>query len=310
MYRVVIIGSAAMTARGLPCEMSNKNDIDIIGEYDDVIRFIKTHNCKGVRPFDNGNKVAARVIGESYSVVEAEIAWEDSNAKEFMDLVINDPFTFLNGLSLDGSKEYYPSIDALYALKMSHRFLRNSPSFNKTMHDIKTLRKAGAKLSEYYSKWFERREKETYTYAHPKLNVDKSTFFTDEVPYVYDHDSLHHAILWHETLRPTYESFLDGPVKVSKEKWDALSHNLKLSAVYEETCVLALERSIIPFGLKENGRMQFMFALVKVCSSITSGWFREFAWEHYDELAKMYTIDFYENFQKSLKAKRVKLHAN
>jgi hypothetical protein len=37
-------------------------------------------------------------------------------------------------------------------------------------------------------------------------------------------------------------------------------------------------------------------ALDKVCTSITSGWFREFAWQNYDEVVKIYHHQSQEDY--------------
>lgn len=186
-------------------------------------------------------------------------------------------------------------INVLYLLKMSHRFLRNSPHFLKTMKDIKKLRQLGATIPEELESVLALREKETYTYRHPVLDVSKNQFFDgDGVDYQYDHDTIHEAIAIGEI--PAYRHYMkDGSeVMTSKEKFFSVPETIRLLGVYEETCVLALERSQIPFGDSENAptcKHSFITALIKVCTSITSGWFREYAYENFYEV-----INIYRNF--------------
>ena len=44
-------------------------------------------------------------------------------------------------------------------------------------------------------------------------------------------------------------------------------------------------------------------ALMKVCTSITSGWFREYAWENYDKVLDLYNElgedDYVQRFQRN-----------
>jgi hypothetical protein len=152
------------------------------------------------------------------------------------------------------------------------------------------------------------REAESYNYAHPKLNVSSKDFFNgDGVNYVYDHDSIHEAVAC--GTRPAYKWYMkDGSeVMTSKEKFLACNEEVRLYGVYEESCVLALERSQIPHGLgKEGGpsaRWSFEMALMKVCTSITSGWFREYAWENYQKVLDLYNElgenDYIERFNKN-----------
>lgn len=181
-------------------------------------------------------------------------------------------------------------LDVLYAIKMSHRYLRNSPHFIKTHRDIMLMRKMGANMDDpVLYEIFKLREKETYNYKHPVLDQAKASFFSgDGVDYTYDHDTIHEAIKIGD--KPAYMNYIvDGAdVMTSKEKFFAQPEEIKLLGVYEETCVLALERSQIPNNFEIDPRSSFVTALIKVCTSITSGWFREYAWENFDTIITMY----------------------
>jgi hypothetical protein len=302
---IVLIGGWAMSYRGFDRKAySSMTDIDFMADYDSAIEFIKSHQYKCIIPTDKGSKVVARVVAPFYKVIEAEIAWSGSTAAEFMDLVKRDPNTL--EVTCNGFKCLVPSNAALYFLKMSHRYLRNNPFFLKTRKDIISLREA-AKLIEGapYSDWFKRREAETYNYPHPKLNKSKDEFFTDDVPYIYDHDDLHLAVA--RMSKPAYTTFLEEEVKVSFDLWNRQPYYVKINAVLEESYVLALERSIIPFPDKvTDGKAQFLMALEKVCTSITSGWFREFAWLNYDEVVKNFSPVFITQYKNALAAGRIK----
>lgn len=217
------------------------------------------------------------VLQTTKQIFEVEIAWPGTAAEA----LLGDE----RGLCEGGSALDVPaSLPALLALKLSHRYLKNSPHFLKTMRDIQHLRSHGVELTPWLKEWLPWRESETYTYAHPSLMQDKKSFFNDAVPYKYDHDSIHEAMAY--PLRPMYTTYaVEGEqVFSSREKFEALPDEaMRLSAVWEECAVLALERSIIPHGTDQN--VAFMMALEKVCTSITSGWFREYAWEHYDDVA-------------------------
>ena len=164
--------------------------------------------------------------------------------------------------------------------------LKNSPHFSKTMQDIHAFRKAGYdKIPKELLEWSKLRRSETYWYKHPSLNATKEEFFTDDVKYIYDHDSVHRAV----ALRPVpaYELYkVPGEEEMcSKELFDGLPLQTRLNGVYEEASVLAIERSLAHHRGDPN--RAFMFALEKLCTSITSGWFRRFAWEHFYDVANM-----------------------
>lgn len=189
------------------------------------------------------------------------------------------------------------------------------------MNDIRllrTLRTLGSNVVPELSEWFKQRESETYYYQHPNLNRSKSEFFdTEGVVYAYDHDTIHEAIAVLDHPAYTYFKPVDSEVYCSKEMFESLDENTKLLAVIEESCVLSLERSIIPYGFKDNSREMFLFALQKVCTSITSGWFREYAWENYNQAVELYDqLDsqsanwYYSKFVTALILGKIKPYAN
>lgn len=180
-------------------------------------------------------------------------------------------------------------INVLYMLKLSHRYKKNSKHFLKTMYDINYFKSIGATLDDRLKEILTIREKETYTYSHPNLNVDKATFFDgDGINYIFDHDSIHDAVKLYD--KPAYMYYImdNKQVFTDKQKFFSLPLNLQLAGVYEECCVLALERSQIPYNFEVDAKRSFKTALMKVCTSITSGWFREFAYDHYTDVIKLY----------------------
>jgi len=142
---------------------------------------------------------------------------------------------------------------------------------------------------------------------HPKLNQSKQDFFGQKESYnIFDHDSIHVAVA--HPRPPAYLSYKgDAEVWCEKSKWDAISHAEKIRGVVEEACVLALERSIIPALFQDEKaerqiafvgeKRAFEMAVMKVSTTITSGWFREFAIENHDEVMANkpdYTKAFFE----------------
>jgi 8-oxo-dGTP pyrophosphatase MutT (NUDIX family) len=290
---MLIIGSQAAIFHKLTDKKAN--DTDVIGTFSELqslIRAVKEETGIQIsRPLGRkGDKWHIR-DGNGWNI-EFEIAFQGTSAARLLEI---------EGV-VEG-EEAFASKQALLALKMSHRYLRNSPHFLKTMRDIQAMRAAGIVLDETMQEWLVQREEETYDYAHPNLNVDKGTFFDDSVKYIYDHDSIHETVAittvpvmdmseygMHIQGIPAYTKYMkDGAqVMTDKEKFFSVSEMVRLHGVYEESCVLALERSQIPFDFEPNPRYSFELALMKVCTSITSGWFREYAWENYDKVLDLY----------------------
>lgn len=266
-------------------------DIDVIADHDVGQWFVvDVQKCKTYYPADKGKKIIGH--GGQYTHCEVEVAWKDSTAKELFDLVKTHPELQYRTINSD-CRLIVPHMDVLYALKMSHRFKKNTPHFLKTRSDILWLERMGAKIPAVLIDWYKRREAETYAYGHPKLNTTKAEFFGRENDgfYKYDHDSIHVALarrMFDDV--PAYEHFKPNTSQVltSRSMFESLTKKIRLRAVFEESCVLALERSQVPHPNTPVKR-SFDLALEKVCTSITSGWFREYAWRHYYDVQWMYT---------------------
>lgn len=175
----------------------------------------------------------------------------------------------------------------IYTIKMSHRYLKDTKHFLKTREDILWLRSNGAKIPDDLRDWFKIRQKETYDYNHPSLKRTKDKFFVEDF-YVYDHDSIHSAIKLFD--RPAYDFIKEDKAEVfcSKQKFKDVTEEIRLATVYEESCVLALERHQIPNNFMPKPKMSFLIALEKVCTGISSGWWREYAWENYEKVVDLF----------------------
>lgn len=270
---MLIVGSVALREHRLLPPYREIKDFDAIMTFPEFNEWTPPDGPEIQRKPISPKTFVVTTPGRLYDI---EIAWPGTAA---MALLEDE-----RGLCPGGSENtVVASAEALLALKLSHRYLKNSPHFLKTMQDIHHLRSYGIVLTPWLKEWLPWRERETYTYKHPSLMKNKDGFFNgDGVPYKYDHDSLHVAVACGGP--PVYTAYAAPGQEVlsSKELWDPMPRQLKIQAVWEECAVLALERSIIPHGTDHN--VAFMMALEKVCTSITSGWFREFAWEAYEDV--------------------------
>ena len=128
--------------------------------------------------------------------------------------------------------------------------------------------------------------------------MKKENFFTNNVKYVYDHDTIHAAVKLLD--RPAYTYYMQDGAEVNcdKIKFYEQPEIVRLCGVLEESYVLALERSVIPF--KSDPDKAFKMALQKVCTSITGGWFREYAWQNYDKVLELYHKSYVDKFNVAL----------
>jgi hypothetical protein len=302
---MIIIGSHALAFR-LSLTKRVCRDYDFICNYHEFDRWVKSRDdLKVCYPIDDAKKMIVKTSSEIY---EFEMAWEWSTAQAFLELVENDPETKKAHWIKPNVTAKIPSLNALYTLKMSHRFLKNSPHFKKTMSDINLMKQNGAKISDYYKDWYKERQKATYTYNHPKLNQNKADFFdlNQGVTYHFDHDSIHVAMAHLD--KPAYEFYksADAEVMCDKKAFFNGPEEVRLYGVLEEAYVLALERSQIPFKGKVDPKRSFDIALEKVCTSITSGWFRAYAYDNYDKVKSLYDPEYVTRFWKAVELGIVK----
>jgi hypothetical protein len=273
-------------------------DWDLIGTLDEVNAFIKENRSKfkNVYPNQTGDKIIA--LGPGH-IFEFELSWSGSS-KALLGRYNAAPIHSVLGRPVNAA-----DLNTLFLLKKSHRFLKDSPHFLKTMRDYRRMRDAGAEITD--ERLYKLRCDDTYTYTHPKLNVAKDEFFNgDGVTYIFDHDSIHESMKHLD--RPAYTYFKpdNSPVLCSKKMFFEADEKTRLYSVLEESQVLALERSQIPHRGVWSHKKSFDTALMKVCTSITSGWWREYAYENYDKVQAMYEEDYVDRFWKAVDAGVVK----
>jgi len=111
---------------------------------------------------------------------------------------------------------------------------------------------------------------------------------------------------------PMYElySLGDGTVKCSKDKFFELGHNQRVMGVLEEAYVIALERVLIPMmyqgGPLSTPEKAFKGALMRICTTLTSGWFRDFATENYVNIYNTCRKDYAELFFDAVDSGKIK----
>lgn len=317
---MLLIGSAAMQYRGIEEFQRPVKDYDFICYKNELLQLVsslsKVHKLVSLQFSTNKGHCAVKfLVDGSIKVVEATLLDEDFGETYQSDLYIHDHWMnsiWYGDVDIMGIKISTKVVTPSFALlmKLSHRYKKDSVHFQKTRRDIIALRKLDYPEFKYFVKSpeFETalafREKLTYTNQLPKLNVDKEKFFTDSVAYKYDHDTIHEAVKHLD--KPAYQYYMqdDAQVMCSKDKFFDAPEIVRLYGVLEESYVLALERAVIPFGTSPE--RAFDIALEKVCTSITGGWFREYAWENYDRVHSMFHNSYVQKFTNALNAGMIK----
>lgn len=279
------IGSKPLADMGvLPRKPS---DIDWFGPTRNAKNILSRVFPRGYEVFsENNHKLIVKAFtSKGHVMVEIENSEENENNRHIYRHMLMEHANSVTPVGLVRPA----SLDMLLFFKESHKYKKNSVHFLKTLQDIILLKSLGAKIPSTMSDLLVERERLTYTNKLPVLDVGKKEFFNPQtVTYKYDHDSLHEVVAIFD--KPAYQYYIEpsSEVMCSEKLFNACPEHIKLAGVVEESMVLALERSLIPFDFKPNPDKAFSTALEKVCTSITSGYFREYAYNNYFEAQRVF----------------------
>lgn len=223
--------------------------------------------------------------------------WHDPkllNNSEVEYFTLHGITTEINGISVQVA-----SVTGLALIKRSH--LWRNLSFDKhiTMYH-RHLARCVEGLTDFEHHFLNvriERTHATFPQGHPSLNKSKEDFFDDYVTKRYDHDDLHKIVAFSQ--EPMYTQILkdNEPVFCDKAKWLQLSHQQKLWCIAEETSVIAIERFLVPNDWKYPAKLAYMKSLQKVCTTLCSGWFRDYAIDYYPEVVDMFDSSKFSNFK-------------
>ena len=132
-------------------------------------------------------------------------------------------------------------------------------------------------------------------YRPISLKKTVEEFFDDAVDKKYDHDYLHELMAFHDRPLYTHLQYDLSMAWCEKELWDKLSYDDKCKCVAEETYVIAIERFMVPSNWTHYTKLSYIKALQKVCTTLTSGWFRDFAIDNYPQIIDLFDIDKFNN---------------
>lgn len=289
---MILIGSRALALRAPGLLQRKPVDFDFICTMDEYNTWMEKNSHK-VKPTKMYSIEDKKMIVEGQVNCEFELI-KSGNSCDMLDQLLKE-----DKQTLHTPFGMIPSFDLLFTIKSSHKYLKNNPYFWKTLADYHVMKLNGAETKPEHQAFLKQREAETYTYLHPKLNVSKKDFFSEEfgVKYTYDHDSIHQAVKLLD--QPAYKFFQkeEAEVATSKEKFLSCSSEVQLYSVVEESAVLAIERSLVPHPGVLTKEQAWRMALSKVCTSIASGWWRAFAYENAFKILKLYPTDYWDKFQ-------------
>lgn len=231
---------------------------------------------------------------EDNSMLEVEVSNTKSSSELFESISVG-PIISLWGLDV---KVAEPEI--LFAIKKSH--ITRPVNWWKHIVDYHKLKQMVHNFSPELTKIVKLRKSEikTLTDKRRNLNISNDEFFgkTRGINRTYDHDALHRVICFYD--KPMHEKlkFDTSVAMIERTLFDNLQHIDKIRTVQEEAFVIALERKVIP-AMETCDAIEplkaFRYAIERICTTLTSGWFREFAIEHVPEIMK-YDVGYVDKF--------------
>lgn len=136
--------------------------------------------------------------------------------------------------------------------------------------------------------------------GNPNLNQSVGDFFDDAVTKKYNHDYLHELVAFYS--RPLYTRLQHNSTSAwcDIDLWHKLTFDEKIRCVAEETYVISIERFLVPKEWDYPYRLAYTKSLDKVCTTLCSGWFREFAIDNYPSILNLFDIGKIENVRRIL----------
>lgn len=283
------------------------NDIDLIANLEEVEYFKKILNPSKI--VDKGHIISFFGIEENEvfdrRVVEFLIT-DSSKALSKLYNIFDDHFCDI----IVGTKEI------LYSLKKAHIYY--PIKFNKHIEDYCFLHKElnGIDTLDDITKINKEETKERLgELKTPSLNKSRKEFFGQSegfVKYYFIHDDIHRMVAHYEN--PLYENMqpdIDS-VWCSKDLWDKFTFEEKAKCVLEEAYVIALERLIIPSMF--DGKKYYTptdavrWSMMRICTTLCSGYFREFAINNYVNIWDYFNKDFVSNFFKKVDNREIEFN--
>lgn len=290
---MIVIGSEAMMYwdRKLGGKVTRQpNDLDLIGTLDEIYNWARRWNDH-IEYMIPTSPWKFKCVMKSQFQVEFEVADVNPSAKMLHDKNAEFELIRVPIPTKGGSIKMYvfvPDVEYLYMTKRSHVYW--PVHWQKTMTDVTHLKKYAKNITQDHIDFYDLRLKENEAKFGKRfkanLNQTNEQFFAKSeraVKRQFEHDDLHEIVKYYD--QPIYKALKVDITSalIDKEMFMNVDREVQLNAVREEAMVIALERIIIP-GRDTDSVKAYQYAIMRICTNLTSGWFREFALDNWNEL--------------------------
>lgn len=301
---MIVLGSKAMlTLLNETNSERFKKDIDVAMSSSDFKEFVKNNKqyIKSLLP-KTAHKYSA-VLKKDGEKFRYEIELDTLKSVQWLLGNKDNIFSGINYIDPFSNEFIIPNIEILYLTKKSHIYM--PIHYEKNVLDYQRLRDlSNLEKSEGYNEYYIIRNAEAIERSprkSPSLSMTNDEFFdrsADIVGYVFIHDDIHEAVKHYE--KPVYEMMKRNfeSAWCEKDMFFELPYEYQISCVQEEAYVIALERYIIlKKGNYEDFFQAYKDALTRICTTLCSGFFREFAVNNYNEIVKKYNGGYVQKFK-------------
>ena len=143
--------------------------------------------------------------------------------------------------------------------------------------------------------------KEAYPQRNPSLDQTNKDFFDDAVVKKFDHDWIHELVAYY--ARPLFERLKHDDkfdkAWCEKDLWEQFTPEDKNRCVAEEAHVIACERFMIPNDWNFAPKRAYFMAVNKVCTTLTSGWFRDHAIDNFPAIIQLFDQSKFDKVRKA-----------
>lgn len=311
---MIIIGSRAMKLE----RVTQKTDYDVMMTLEEFYKWVEEYE-KYIVLMVPRSETKYKVLVEKDGLkvqYEVELGIDGTSTKLLLDNQENISIGYVSGFF--GEQFHKPTKAWHMTTKRSH--LIYPINFEKHIEDYHILKRSidgkfiyGCEDKELLEKYYKLRCEEAaerYKQRTPKLNVATEDFFSSKlpVPNYFVHDHIHESMTHHD--RPIFTMMQKDSSKAwcEKDMFFELSYEYQVQCVQEEAYVIALERYIIPqYGDNCNDFFDcYKRAVKRICTTLTSGWFREFAIENYPQVIENYNPEFVNKFIHDVISKKVR----
>jgi hypothetical protein len=297
---MLIIGSRALNHH-FPNTNIELSDWDYIAtEKEAKDWFLQKKIIPNIIEYNNLKLYSCEIDGINH---EFEIAEEGYSAWDYLELSKNK----------EGSQEW-ANLNILYSIKKSH--IHQPINWYKHIEDYHFLK--NVLVIDHLEEITKKRSKETDIRLNtrtPNLNKSVEEFVKESqkiLNRIFDHDDLHKIVAYYEhplyfRIQPSHDR-----VMCSKDLWEELEYEDKIKCVLEEAYVISLERKIVPM-LFQKGNFYtkdkaVKWSIMRICTTLASGWFREFAINNYYQILDRVSYKFLDNFFEKYEKSTIKLY--